>query len=516
MDCNINTEAIVKYVFLSTIMNLLLCISSWGLEILGSSLALERDYASWRTLLIQDLLVMGDESRHRDKRERHHRKKRIRDDDDRRSRRHKSHRTEPVRRDQELVAERNAVDEFDEEMWEEKPQGLSFKEENTLKAGRQSWMTETKIEGETDPFTSFLGPIKEKKPIEKPKPKGLVISSRELNTGLLNHSPTPSDAEEDKYTPPDYTIGDAGSSWRMMKLKNLYAAAKETMKPVEELALERMGSLRAFDEAREEEQELERRKRDRRTDGVLKVKVTGELYLQRLAKERKKHRRHEERNQFIKSVDSNQRQPDIPLISQSELNKLRAAVLRAEMANSPDAKRLAVEYADAVERFNTQSIAPEVITLATSHSTLLPHLSREQSKSSVDMTIEDMLKEERATKRIATVDRIARDSRYRNDLDYLDENAERLAMPTKRKETDLKSLSIQEHKKQERIMANCPLCFKDDGHGPLAPAISLATRTYLSLPTEPELTSLGAIIVPIRHGRNLAECDDDEWEEIRV
>jgi hypothetical protein len=45
-----------------------------------------------------------------------------------------------------------------------------------------------------------------------------------------------------------------------MKLKNLYTAAKESMRPVEEMAIERLGSLRAFDEAREEEMELERRK----------------------------------------------------------------------------------------------------------------------------------------------------------------------------------------------------------------------------------------------------------------
>ncbi len=49
----------------------------------------------------------------------------------------------------------------------------------------------------------------------------------------------------------------------------------------------------------------------------------------------------------------------------------------------------------------------------------------------------------------------------------------------------------------------------------MAPVISLGTRTYLTLPTKPELSEGGAIIVPIQHRTNLLECDDDEWEEIR-
>ena len=132
------------------------------------------------------------------------------------------------------------------------------------------------------------------------------------------------------------------------------------------------------------------------------------------------------------------------------------------------------------------------------------------------MTIEDMVREERASKRTSAAQQILRDKKFKDDLDYMDENAERLAATTKRKEVDLKNQSIQDYRKQERIIANCPLCYKDDGRLPVAPVVSLGTRTYLSLPTEPELTKDGAMIVPLRHAKNLADCDDDEWEEIRV
>ena len=459
----------------------------------------------------------GERSRHRDK-ERSH-KSRHKHDDDRHRHRKKQRRDDDHNdRDDKKPAkpedriEKSLADEFDEDMWEEKPQ------ETEPKLERQSWMTEDKSDSKSDPFSSFLGGAKkEKKPIEKP-PEQPKISSRELNPGYLNPPSPPSETRSDGYMPPSYTIGDAGSSWRMMKLKNLYTAAKEAMRPVEELAAERMGSLQAFDEAREEEMELERRKRDRRGEGVMKVKVTGELYKQRLAKQQKQQSRQEQRSHHQEPPHSVEPPPDSdsPPITQSDLNKLQAALLRAEMTSSPNVAKLQQEYASAVEKFNTQPSIPEVITLPQSHSTLLPHLSREQSKSENEMTIEEMVKEERATKRASTVDRIARDRRFKNDLEYMDENAERLAAVSKRKEVDLKSMSIQDFKKQQRIMENCPLCYKDDGKLPLAPVVSLGTRTYLSLPTEPELTSDGAMIVPLRHARNLAECDDDEWEEIRV
>lgn len=44
----------------------------------------------------------------------------------------------------------------------------------------------------------------------------------------------------------------------------------------------------------------------------------------------------------------------------------------------------------------------------------------------------------------------------------------------------------------------------------------MGTRIYLSLPSPPELAKYHALIVPIHHRVNTLECDDDEWDEIRV
>lgn len=76
-------------------------------------------------------------------------------------------------------------------------------------------------------------------------------------------------------------------------------------------------------------------------------------------------------------------------------------------------------------------------------------------------------------------------------------------------------MAISEFKKMQKVLNTCPLCEQDD-KPPVAPVISLGTRVFLTLQTEPELSSGGAIIVPIQHRVNMMECDDDEWEEVRV
>lgn len=99
----------------------------------------------------------------------------------------------------------------------------------------------------------------------------------------------------------------------------------------------------------------------------------------------------------------------------------------------------------------------------------------------------------------------------------MDDNASKLAKRIHRSEISLKNSAITDLQKMDRILNNCPLCHQEDTcRPPVAPVISLATRTYLTLPTEPEISDGGACVVPIQHRVNLLECDDDEWEEIRV
>ena len=81
--------------------------------------------------------------------------------------------------------------------------------------------------------------------------------------------------------PKSVTPGGPGSQWRMMRLRRVYEAAKEENRPVEEFAVERFGSLEAFEQAREERRILDERegKRVDRGRDAVRGKRRGELDL---------------------------------------------------------------------------------------------------------------------------------------------------------------------------------------------------------------------------------------------
>lgn len=115
--------------------------------------------------------------------------------------------------------------------------------------------------GDDDGFFGSLGTYsrtKAPKP-EKPNPDDLKVSSRELNSQFAQGKKLDEYEEEEKSERPKgaSTYGGPGHQWRMMKLRRVYEAAEEESKDVNEVALERYGSLQDFDEARRERQFLD-------------------------------------------------------------------------------------------------------------------------------------------------------------------------------------------------------------------------------------------------------------------
>lgn len=72
--------------------------------------------------------------------------------------------------------------------------------------------------------------------------------------------------DETPAPPPSITPGGPGSQWRMMRLRRVYEAAEEG-RSVEEVGIERFGSLQAFSEAKEERRILDEREDKRSTPG---------------------------------------------------------------------------------------------------------------------------------------------------------------------------------------------------------------------------------------------------------
>ncbi|CAI4211934.1 unnamed protein product [Parascedosporium putredinis] len=312
-------------------------------------------------------------------------------------------------------------------------------------------------------------------PAPKEEPKR-VLHDRELNQGLNDYSYDSDEEAGDvaKEIKINYKFGDSGSQWRMTKLKAVYATAKRDERTLEDVAKERFGSLQEFDIAREEQDELDRRKLY--GDGyAIKEGPTGNLYTARMEKEKRDRLAQgppgftpaaEQTEPAATIVDEVHRAPAATM-DQTALNRLRR---RRFVETGPKTVALG-----AMENRMLAGTRGEVKAVETKRGR-----ERGNLEENDDMSIEQM------------------DSRFDDDLEYMDENAAKLA------------------KRMNRILDACPLCYHEDtGKQPIAPVISLGTRAFLTLPTEPEVSDGGAVIVPLAHRTNLLECDDDEWEEIR-
>lgn len=213
---------------------------------------------------------------------------------------------------------------------------------------------------------------------------------------------------------------------------------------------------------------------------------------------------------------------DAPAVNETVLNKMKAAYMKARLRKAPDAEQLENEYHEALAQFddrgkkdNTDKV--EVLSLMDTRGVLTA-----PTKTEEEMTIADMVAEEKRSRGFANssegrilADRIGRDKKFKADLDYIDENADKLARRVQKSQIDLKNIAIDEVHKMNHILDTCPLCQTEEAP-PIAPVVAMGTRVYLSLPTMPQLSPGAASIVPIAHRRSSLECDDDEWDEIRV
>ena len=266
----------------------------------------------------------------------------------------------------------------------------------------------------------------------------LEIHERELNKHHLQDIQDRDKERDEVVDQPaqhevDYVFGDGGSQWRMAKLKNVYRKAKESGQALDEVAMNQYGDLRSFDDAREEEIELDRRE----TYGegyVGKEKPSGELFQERKLdlgvrrSEKPEEPGVDDDEARIQEVDE-QAHTNVTM-DQTALNRLKAQMMKAKLRGSADAAKLEAEYNNAAAGF-APGMDSEVV-LGAVHSKMLVGGTRGEVKSidnkrgrerglveeNEDMSIEDMVREERRTrgqaggegKRFA--ERIAKDGKF--------------------------------------------------------------------------------------------------------
>ncbi|GAA5983741.1 hypothetical protein JCM11641_001740 [Rhodosporidiobolus odoratus] len=521
---------------------------------------------------------------------------------------------------------------------------------------------------EADYFGGFGTERKKKEKKEKVDPTDTMgQSSRELNKAYWQGAPTPSPATPSAAAPSTASPapGSSGSAWRMTKLRRTYEAADEEGRPIEEVAMERYGSLGAFDEAREERRILDERssrrggggpggRRDSRPQMPLGMTADGggrKFVFTDMESEpgsrpssRQAFRRPGEaptlqqpappglaRSTSSVSISGNSRpstpvpsvftppishtprhpsqlsqstvlNPDptstgpavsanpasssgaaggssAPILSQSELNKLQARVLKAKLMDSDGAVSLEAEYDRELKR--SQAAGPAVQEKEAMQTTLggsttqgkdvqvLPtldgrgrlydtgigtaHADREEEerkrkggrgkKEKVfqshdsktgevirhaadddSLSLGDLVRQERFSGGMndqksldaEVANRIATDARYKTDLDYVDENAERLARRKGKSETMKRQFAINDYARTKKALDSCTLCFSDEGRPPKSAVVALGTRIYLGLMENEALVPGHCRIVPVQHHLSCLEIDEEEgWDEIK-
>lgn len=299
---------------------------------------------------------------------------------------------------------------------------------------RDSWMQE--------PDANFIDYTQ--KGVRKSAPQPVVkpdyrpiIHKNELNTQLKEGKSLDeyADETEEQVT---YTFGDAGSKWRMTKLKRCYEFSKER-RTVESVALERYGNLREFDEAREEEIELERREmygKDRRD---VKEKPTGELYRQRMkiAEAEESTRQSRERERYGsglpqgKVIETVTNTSAAPILDQTALNRMKAALMKAQLRSDPKAAVMEKEFNEAMAAaMAANKKESEVVVLSAMDSRMLAGVEGRVGREVVegkkgklvekdDMSLDDMVREEKRTRGqvrggegMLLAERISRDAKF--------------------------------------------------------------------------------------------------------
>ncbi|PIL22586.1 hypothetical protein GSI_15275 [Ganoderma sinense ZZ0214-1] len=245
-------------------------------------------------------------------------------------------------------------------------------------------------------------------------------------------------------------------------------------------------------------------------------------------------------------------------MSPSSLNKLQAKVLRAKLVGAPNAGALEKEFEEAqrlahggdTEEGNVRTQVAVLPTLDI-HGRLYdvgqggqdtpPPAGNRRPKPKVeqrdpktgemtrvdpdadDITLGEMLRQEKFGAGMADQKNldaefaraVMTDGGFQNDLDYMDDNADKLARKKMRADHMKRQFAINDYKKTMKVLATCPYCYGEDDSLPKAPIVAMGTRVYLSCTLNEELVDGHCLIVPIAHHLSTLEGDDDMWDEVR-
>lgn len=366
------------------------------------------------------------------------------------------------------------------------------------------------------------------------------MSSRELNPQLvpeLAHTTSQSGKE----------FGAPGYKWRMMKLERTYEMAEQRGVPVEQVALERYGSMDVFNDARAERQYLDDQKRDakstQKTPGRYSASTSGAF--QKPGERPKAPPQPSAPRRVMGPLPApsvlHAASGSAPKLSVSELNKLEAQALRAELTNQPEAAELREKLEQArqdadetrvevvptldglgrVYDVGTSTFAEAEEQAANMRQSKRPKFESEGDSSSLaELVRQERFSAGRADQKDADTmlaQQIAGDRAFENDTDYMDDEAQRFARKRMRDDAMKRQFAVEDFARTKRALDECPFCRQDDGRTPpRATIISSGSCVYLALPDREPLADGHCWIVPMQHHVSSLDLDEDGWTEIRV
>jgi Protein similar to CwfJ C-terminus 1 len=340
--------------------------------------------------------------------------------------------------------------------------------------------------------------------------------------------------------------GDKGSNWRMIKLKRVYEIAAEEKRPLEQVAIDRYGSLEDFQDAINERDYLDS-KMDKSGQSsassssyrapVRKSQFKAPESKSSLRQESKKPndtvvaevKKQQEKRKTVKLVAKT------PVLSTDELNKLSAQVIKAKLMKKSNLDKLEEEFEYELERARTQK---DVIVINEDDDSSPKHKRNKvenvkthdkdgnviEHDDSSRKTLHDLLREEKMDSE-SHYDRdmahqISKDSRFEDDLEYLEESTDNLSRGKRRegkksKYSERGILYNKDKARKEAELDECPFCYHEET-APRVSVVSVGIKAYLALPETIDMVPFHCFIVPMNHATSTLELDDDVWDEIRV
>lgn len=315
------------------------------------------------------------------------------------------------------------------------------------------------------------------------KSKSEEVHPRELNPQLR--------PDKDK---PVTSSSSSSSSWQRMLVQRSLDRVKRGEVGLEEVAVERFGSMEAFEDAC-------------KTSGI-----RIDSYLQRRPDTRPSPPIKRPHSSVLEDAST------VPTVHVpvEDLNKLTARKLKAEMMGDFETVR------KLEEQIKLASATPkQTLTL-----TLLPRELKEKGPVGDEASIGKMVEHERLASRSELDEelarKIAKNSRFSDRPEGMEEFGDRFgessssSRPSKSSKPASRSVAVDRVKKMERIQESCWFCL-DSSRVDKSLIIAYGQYTYLSLPKQGQLGPLHCQIVPIEHVCSMLQVSDQEavWDEVR-